>query len=153
MLNKTVWSLLITILVLVVIGAIFITAWKILSEKIPRWLERKGWIDKDPVKAALQRLEIVSIFSSIAILGLAVFRLPALNHAIFPQEIQSAEMGTELKEDMQKMKEVIAWGLTILMFWGWAGYRVMTELGGKMTRELEQQAPGTPSNNPLQRRP
>ena len=144
MLNKTVWSLLITILVLVVIGAIFITAWKILSEKM---------IDKDPVKAALQRLEIVSIFYSIAILGLVVFRLPALNHAIFPQEIQSAEMGTELKEDLQKMKEVIAWGLTILMFWGWAGYRVMTELGGKMIRELEQKAPGTPSNNPLQRRP
>ena len=62
-----------------------------------------------------------------------------------------AEMGTELKEDMQKMKEVIAWGLTILMFWGWAGYRVMTELGGKMTRELEQQAPGTPSNAMLKR--
>src|SRR5436853_1821233 len=144
MLNKTVWSLLITILVLVVIGAIFITAWKILSEKM---------IDKDPLKAALQRLEIVSIFCSIAILGLVVFRLPALNYAISPQEIQSAEMGTELKEDMQKMKEVIAWGLTILMFWGWAGYRVMTELGGKMIRELEQQAPGTPSNNPLQRRP
>jgi heme/copper-type cytochrome/quinol oxidase subunit 2 len=144
MLNQTVWSLLITILVLVVIGAIFITAWKILSEKM---------IDKDPVKAALQRLEIVSVFCSIAILGLVVFRLPALNYAISPQEIQSAEMGTELKEDMQKMKELIVWGLTILMFWGWAGYRVMTELGGKMTRELEQQAPGTPSNNPLQRRP
>ena len=144
MLNKTVWSLLITILVMVVIGAIFITAWKILSEKM---------IDKDPVKAALQRLEIVSIFCSIAILGLLVFRLPALNHAISPQEIQSAEMGTELKEDLQKMKEVMAWGLTILMFWGWAGYTVMTELGGKMIRELEQKAPGTPSSNPLQRRP
>jgi len=53
MLNKTVWSLLITILVLVVIDAICITVWKILSEKM---------IDKDPVKAALQRLGIISIF-------------------------------------------------------------------------------------------
>src|SRR5689334_12676291 len=144
MLNTIVWSPLITILVLVVIGAICITVWKILSEKM---------IDKDPVKAALQRLEIVSIFCSIAILGLVVFRLPALNHAISPQAIQSAEMGTELKEEMEKMKEVIGWGLSIVMFWGWGGYRVMRELGGKMIRELEQQGPGRPSNKPLQRRP
>jgi len=82
-----------------------------------------------------------------------VFRLPALNHAVSLQEIQSAEMGTELKEDMEKMKEVIAWGLSIVMFWGWGGYRVMRELGGKMIRELEQQAVGRPSNKPLQRRP
>ena len=138
MVNETVWSALITILIVLVIGAFLATSWQILNEKIIRWLERKGWIDKDPIKSALRRLTIMSIIYSTAIVGLVIFRLPVLTHAISPQEIQSAERAIQLQEDLQRIKEVIYWGLLIMMFWFWAGYNVLKELISKMAKESEK---------------
>jgi hypothetical protein len=126
---------------------------QILNERIIRWLERKGWIEKDPVKSALKQLRIVSIFYTIAIVGLLLVRLPAFTNIISPQEIQSAEKANELQEDLHKMKEVIYWGFIIITCWFWAGYNVLKELIGRMAKESDQEAAGTPSNLRMQRRP
>ena len=153
MLNETTWNAWIAILVILVLGAILITSLQILKERIVRWLERKGRIEKDPVKAALKRLRIASILYSIAILSLVLFRLPVLTRTISPQEIQSGERAIGFQEDLQKMEEVVYWGLIILTLVFGAGYNVMKALTDKQAKETEQEAPGTPSNIALDRRP
>src|SRR6185436_13944502 len=97
MLNETTWNALIAILVILVLAALVTTSWQILKKRIVRWLERKGRIEKGPIKATRKRLKIVSTLYSIALLSLVLSRLPALTRTISPQ-----------------MKEVIDWGLIII---------------------------------------
>jgi hypothetical protein len=95
---------------------------------LTRWLGKKGWIEKDPAKASLNRLKRVSIFYAIAILFLVMFRLPAIIHVVTTQGTASQEELIQLREDLYRMKEVIYIGLMINMFWFGAVYGVLKEI-------------------------
>ena len=136
MLNETTRNALIAILVILVLAALVTTSWQILKERIVRWLERKGRIEKGPIRATRKRLKIASTLYSIALLSLVFSRLPALTRTVSPQ-----------------MKEVIDWGLIIITLLFGAGYNVMEGLMDKQAKEKGREAPGTPSNIALDRRP
>ncbi len=95
---------------------------------LTRWLSIRGWIEKDPARASLNRLKRISVFYAIAILFLVVFRLPSIIQVVTPEQANSPEALIKLQEDLYKIKEVIYVGLMINAFWFWEVYKTLKEL-------------------------
>jgi len=94
------------------IMVVLMKLWSRSEKPVIRWLEKKGWIEHDPVKSAFKRMRIVFGVYVVAMWILLSFRLPALIPVISPEQI-SAETATQLQEALIRIREVIFWGFFI----------------------------------------